>query len=308
MGSLTPNSVQELEFEQRDVEVFRIPDARTRVDTVKNYFFPRLEVLLREALEQVKVAYSVDPYPLTSFVYHPSPRRTTKQTLSGQFFAAMGIAGKRRADRELTIQTPSGGYLSFHPAHLEFEVNSEGSIAVGLQPFRYQVAPAFVEWVSELCRQNQSTLGPALSLVPMSYTNAGLLRSLPEALEDCKLDPRAFLLFSPQHYFPATYERGLKDLIIAFVVLYPLLEATIWKGEGKQPQLRKLLEKLPAWLEIFEGAETRNEDENVASSVAPEIPELDPYRFVRAGVWWSVLARREKGDRQIILDMVKILR
>ena len=41
-------------FESRDVEIFNIPDTKTKLDTLQNYFFPRLQRLLDIALLLVR--------------------------------------------------------------------------------------------------------------------------------------------------------------------------------------------------------------------------------------------------------------
>gem|GEM_PF-4347970 len=39
-------SQEKLLFEREDLATFKIPDVRTRLDTIQNYFFPRLDILL----------------------------------------------------------------------------------------------------------------------------------------------------------------------------------------------------------------------------------------------------------------------
>ena len=68
-------TVSEIIFEQRDSEIFKIPDTRTRLDTLQNYFFPRLEVLLRHTLDVIQTVYDVNLYERMTFVYAPSHRK-----------------------------------------------------------------------------------------------------------------------------------------------------------------------------------------------------------------------------------------
>lgn len=102
-------------FEQHEVEIFHTAVAPTRANTVQNYFFSRLAIMLREGVEQVKTAYCEDPCRVTNFVYPAPPRRTLKQTTAEQFFTYMRIASKERIGRQLTIPTRPGGPLSYPP-------------------------------------------------------------------------------------------------------------------------------------------------------------------------------------------------
>lgn len=46
-------------FESRDVEIFNIPDTKTKLNTLQNYFFPRLQRLLDMALLLVREIYKL---------------------------------------------------------------------------------------------------------------------------------------------------------------------------------------------------------------------------------------------------------
>ena len=61
------NTTEALIFESRDTEIFSIPDTKTKLNTLQNYFFPRLKRLLDEALLQVKEAYQIDPFERYNF-------------------------------------------------------------------------------------------------------------------------------------------------------------------------------------------------------------------------------------------------
>ncbi len=88
-------------------------------------------------------------------------------------------------------------------------------------------------------------------------------------------------------------DRGLWRSILCFVALYPLLDAFNAIGEGEVPELPKMLEKLKRW-HLTNEPDEENEDAdelNMGSNELSQIPELDSYTFIRAGVWWSVLAK-----------------
>jgi hypothetical protein len=66
--------LSEIIFEPQDSEIFKIPDVKTRIATLQNYFFPRMEMLLRHTLKCVQEVYEVNPYERMTFAYRPSNR------------------------------------------------------------------------------------------------------------------------------------------------------------------------------------------------------------------------------------------
>jgi hypothetical protein len=52
--------IHELRFEEKDAEIFKIADTTTRLDTLQNYFFPRLEVLLQDTVALVQDIYGIN--------------------------------------------------------------------------------------------------------------------------------------------------------------------------------------------------------------------------------------------------------
>ena len=73
------HNISEVIFEERDTQIFKIPDTKTRLSTLQNYFFPRLETLLRYTLGVVAQVYEVNPYERMTFVYCPSHRTKAKE-------------------------------------------------------------------------------------------------------------------------------------------------------------------------------------------------------------------------------------
>lgn len=49
-------------FEDKDLAIFKIPDVKTRLNTIQNYFFPRLDKLLIQTVELIQEIYDVNPY------------------------------------------------------------------------------------------------------------------------------------------------------------------------------------------------------------------------------------------------------
>ena len=102
-------------FESRDIEIFNIPDTKTKLNTLQNYFFPRLQRLLDVALLLIKEVYKIDPLERYTFVYRPSHRKDAKVN-ADYSEVYIGIGGRRNTKRQLKIKRPDGKAYSFHPS------------------------------------------------------------------------------------------------------------------------------------------------------------------------------------------------
>ena len=95
-------NIASIVFEERDVQIFNIPDIKTKLSTLQNYFFPRLEILLRYTLDIVQDVYGVNPYEKMTFVYCPSHRKNAKENKGGQSIddaaKALNLEVKRATD------------------------------------------------------------------------------------------------------------------------------------------------------------------------------------------------------------------
>jgi hypothetical protein len=203
------------------------------------------------------------------------------------------LSGKRRIDRELTIKHRNGKAFFFHPTYLTYNIELDGTLSVDLRPFCYDVDSEFISAVTRLYQQNFAALSPILGMNFISHNRASEFIDLKDAFMCEKEDVNRILLFSPSYYFPVDAKRGLGELVMAFVSLYPLLDSFVSIGEGESPRLPEMLDKFKSWY-LADELEDENEDEAQAeleSINVSSMPEIDSYTFVRAGLWWSVLAR-----------------
>jgi hypothetical protein len=288
------HNINEVIFEEIDTEIFNIPDTKTKLSTLQNYFFPRLETLLRYTLDVVALVYDVNPYERMTFAYSPSHRDKAKEN-KDYGFVHIGIIAKR-GDKPLKILKRNGQPFFLHPTYLTFKVFPSGTIHAELMPFRQGVDDAYVARISQLFAKYSDVLMPLLSAVHISHTTYNPefeVLPLHQAIVPDEVGSDAIRLMSPKYYFPVSPGRGLSELIIAFILLYALAESFICIGEGREPQLENRLEKFKEFYVDLKKAENdieteESEEEDFDSS---EMPELDSYSFVRAGKWWAVLAR-----------------
>ncbi|MEG5172327.1 HNH endonuclease [Microcoleus sp. B3-D7] len=288
------HNINEVIFEERDTQIFNIPDTKTRLSTLQNYFFPRLETLLRYTLDVVAQVYDVNPYERMTFAYSPSHRDKAKEN-KDYGFVHIGIIAKR-GEKPLKILKRNGQPFFHHPTYLTFKVFPSGTIHAELMPFRQGVDDAYVARISQLVAKYSEVLMPLLSVARISHTTYNPefeVLPLHQAIVPDEISAYGIRLISPKYYFPVRRGRGLYEIVIAFILLYALGESFIFIGEGREPQLKNRLEQFKEFYLDSRNPETdieteETEEEDFDSS---EMPELDSYSFVRAGKWWTVLAR-----------------
>jgi len=293
-----PLSIDEVIFEERDLQIFNIPDTKTKLSTLQNYFFPRLEILLTHTLGHVAEVYDLNPYETMTFVYSPSHREKAKQNTDFGY-VHIGVGGKRRNDRQLKIIKKDGKPFTLHVSYLTFKVLPTGTMHVELMPFRQNVDDAHVAEIANLIEKHRDILYPLLSLAHISHqSDQSFCELLPlnEAITPDEIGVFGIKLVSSKYYFPVDLDRGLYELMLAFILLYALEESFIRIAEGEEPNLEFMLQQFKEWYINLHTPEVTaeeelEEEEYTEVETAIEIPEIDSYSFVRAGRWWEVLAR-----------------
>jgi len=287
---MKPTSIDDVVLELKDIEIFKIPDTKTRIATVQNYFFPRLEILLRFTLEMIREIYDVNPYEKMTFVYYPSNRPTARENQDFHW-VHIGLSGKRMVSRELKFKRRDGKAFRLHPTYLTYIIDFEGSIHVEFLPFRQYVSSEFISAVADLYKENHDALSPIFNLHQISHDRNSDLVDLKDAFVGEKEEVNTNFFYSPTYYFPVSMDRGLWRSILCFTALYPLLDAFNALGEGETPRLPEMLDKLKAWHLAYEPDDENEEELQEEHVEVHNVPELESYTYVRAGTWWRVLAR-----------------
>ncbi|MBD2148679.1 HNH endonuclease [Pseudanabaena sp. FACHB-1277] len=258
MAIIHPSTVNEIEFDKQDIEVFKIPDVKERIAALQNHFFPRLELLVKDSVELIKGIYGVVPYERMTDVYTPS-NRTNAATNKLHGLVHVGLSGKRRSskkDQPLAIKNASGKQIYIHPAYLTFDVLSQGCIRVVFQPFSTSVEPSFVSKVRQEMQSNIEMINTLFSDFEIYY-NSNIAENSDDfyklidtkrfGLPDGK-DIHSLYFCTGAYFFPANFENELWNLKLAFVCLYPLLDLFISIGDGREPRLAEMLNKFNEWI------------------------------------------------------------
>ena len=270
-------------FESRDIEIFNIPDTKTKLNTLQNYFFPRLQRLLDMALLLIKDIYKIDPLEKYTIIYRPSHRKDAKiNTNYNEVY--IGISGRRNAKRQLKIKRPDGASYSFHPSYLYFKVLPTGEMNVEFSPFRHYVDDSYVERVKTFLTENYSLFSGIMNSGKFSYEGGDDFTPITDNLKD----EYGFQISSANYYFPIDNQAAIQELALAFTLLFPILDACYDIAEGNTHTFKTHFDNFKTWLI---NAENQEYEEVDLDETAPQLPELDSYKFIRDRRWYQVLMR-----------------
>lgn len=273
----------DLQFEARDTEIFIIPETKTKLNTLQNYFFPRLQKLLDTALAEVKKAYQLDVFDRYTFIYSPSHRKEAKNNKDTDK-VLIGLCGRRDVNRKLTLTRPDGKPYAFYPATLVFEVTNTGQMSADVNPFNHLDDKYFWK-LKRYLRDHIDSFSALLNeggLSYISHTKQQLIQPLNRLLKN----EYYFYIQSSLHYLPITNPLAINKLVESYVFLFPILDLCTSLADGSKPNFPHHVQLLSNWLK------NRQEATPILPNIESlELPELDSYQFVRAGLWYQVLAR-----------------
>jgi hypothetical protein len=103
--AMQPIKIADIRFEAKDVEIFSIPDTKTRLDTLQNYFFLRLEGLVHDTVDLIQEIYGVHPYERMTITYRPSHRAKARRNVD---YGEVHIGLRGRWDRSEPLAAFAG--------------------------------------------------------------------------------------------------------------------------------------------------------------------------------------------------------
>jgi hypothetical protein len=313
---IKPENIEDIQFEKRDLEVFDIPDPKTRISTVRNYFFPRIEDVLVDAIDLIRDIYELDPFEKMSFERRPANRMEAKNNQPFEE-VRIGLSGKRQNFRELSVTKKDGSPYALYPSILSFELDKSGALRVILYPYVRSVDKIYKTKIRDLLLANKDLLEKIFNYAGIeliSYDNKYNENYFFTFTEFAKNMPDGDGHFKTRDRFvPITWETGLYDLRNALIALYPLLDAFVAVADGPTDNLSDNLNDLLLKYINFEKnfnqglyeEEEDNEEEgddndwdNDEENEKRHSPEegknyldLDNYSLLRPGVRWQVLMR-----------------
>ena len=305
---MAKSSIRELAFDLIDIEIFKIPDSKTRLNTLQKYFFPRLEILMDNTLELVQNVYQLNPYENISFSYRPRHRQNSKSPIDRWGDVYLGILGRKIPGKKTTLKNKNGKFYSYYFGNLAFYINPEGCISTEFFGCSFDAAQNldFYRDLKSIFNNNFRDLQSILMMNHLSCNSYFQLIDFCDWLDEENSLSRSMNgeldigFFSDLYYFPLSSNRGLKRLNLAFIALYPIFNSIRLLQQGKPCRdisliMTNMLSKYKIWCneggyhsEFYEQVSSDEAFENIEEK---DLPKLDSYTFTRAGLWWDVLAR-----------------
>lgn len=206
-----------LEFEAGDEGVFAITDPKSRARSLRQYFFPKLNVLLNSARSLITDIYGVTALASFTEAQRPKPKDGAEETTSFET-VHLGLTGVR-VDSGLRLSNASGNPVQYGVSHLWFEVLRRGTIAVTFYPIVYGKDPKFDKRVSTALQQYEGAL---CSMCGATYVSNSAYLSLAPFSESISAEHlRGIAFFSQGVDFPVSEDNGLRRLVATFAALFP---------------------------------------------------------------------------------------
>ena len=237
----------ELRFDVSDLEAFKIRNARSRGDSVKEVFFPRLRQLIKTTVTRIAAMYGDGVASGYSCISHPQYRSTTRSPKFDNY-VSYGLSRNRGAG-PLQVKHDDGSPYHFASARLRFiirpsEPRSEdesGSMWVSLWT-HHTIFNQISAQAQQVIAGFENEIGSLFDRCDISpYDEEGDLElSSTDALR--RMGALNHLGFrSAPRPFPLSPNEGLDTLVDAFAQLFPLFDVVTRCESGEPPRLKSLL-------------------------------------------------------------------
>jgi hypothetical protein len=240
---------------------------------------------MKDSLSLIEKNYGIDPSIGMGNLASPNNRKDAAKN-TGADLVRVGISGKRRDKNQLplTIKNAKGNDIYIHPAILAFDIYPEGCMTVVFSPFSFSVNSSFV---AEVCQEIQSNF----ELFNIIFTNIGIYYNLPDDeysndfnylinIKNFNLSNKSNVrntpLFFEPCFFPVDFNTHLKQLQLAFLGMYPLLDLFVSIADGKQTRFPEMLNKFYDWYLQEESVNTRDSSNDDLEDFASELITLVP--------------------------------
>jgi len=280
MSLIKPTHVNDIEFDENDIEIFNIPDVKERITKLREHFFPRLELLVNDCLELVKQVYGIEPFAQKPNVHSPG-----KSSNKEYGVASVGLSGKRRnstKDKPLAIKNADGKSIYIHPSILTFDVLEQGCIRVVFHPFLVSIESNFVAKVRQEMLDNIDLLNDNFMAFEICYTSKSVENStdFPELVNTKRFnlpdsqDIQSLHFHTNAFFFPTNFDDELHILKLAFVALYPLLDLFVSIGDGRESRFSEMLNQFHDWHFENLSQDTQNQDDETINNIESELIAL----------------------------------
>ncbi len=304
MAIVNPTNVGEVCFDRDDLEILSQKEiSKSYIQKIQQAFFPRLKLLVESAITEVEKVYGLNPNEKMSLVFHPNPRKSTENPKINLHGITVGISGKRKTSRSLTVKRKSGKPYFFHRAWLSFTIDFDGFIGIDL--ILGDVDRESTAVISTLFLENVGTLSKVFERGYITYNENE--KPLQEILSSNYIEERGVFVYSLGNKFPVDFDSGIYDQIISFIALYPLIDSLIDMGEGNAPNLPSLLNKFLSWCDENKISEVENElEDDEMTETLPDIDEMS-ISVQEGSKHWRTHLRRERNPKIVQAKKAHVL-
>jgi hypothetical protein len=235
--------VSEVSFAHGDEDVFDIQDARTRARALRQYFFPKLNVLLNSGRALISEIYGAEALMHFTEAQSPKPKDGAEDTTAFDK-AHLGLVGER-VESGLKLKGSNGKPVQYGISHLWFEVFQRGTIGVTFYPMIYGKDSRFEKLVAKELGAFEDffcTVCGATFTTNAVYMGLG---SFSDALVPEHL--RKYAFYSIGAEFPVGPENGLRRLVVTFAALFPFQKLITDLSMGNDTTIDKDLNAFQAW-------------------------------------------------------------
>lgn len=93
-------NLEKIEFDRDDQSLFQIDDLRLKADAIRYSILPRLNLLLNQAILQIKMVYDIEVFDDSHITQSPNFRIKRSNNLEVDYkWAAAGISGKWKKEK-----------------------------------------------------------------------------------------------------------------------------------------------------------------------------------------------------------------
>lgn len=242
-AALWEEMLREVSFAHGDEDVFDIHDAKTRARALRQYFFPKLNVLLNSGRALISEVYGADALTHFTEAQSPKPKDGAEDTTAVDK-AHLGLVGQR-IESGLKLKGANGKPVQYGISHLWFEVFSRGTIGVTFYPMIYGKDPRFGKLVAKKLGAFEDffcTVCGATFVTNAAYMG---LSSFSDALDPEHL--RNYAFYSAGADFPAGPDSGLRRLVATFGALFPFQKLVTDLSMGNDTTIDRDLDAFQAW-------------------------------------------------------------
>jgi len=223
------NSHQTLLFTQEDAALFSIDDAQLKADALRYDVLPRLEILLRDAIQQINEVYSADPLEHSTLALLPGFRTNRRKSGVTHHYTSCsaGITGKRSIEWSGAIRK-DGSAAKVFPYRLSFELGPEGLITAFYSWFDKPLTIPSKQRFIGVIQDNWDTISQLLRIGDMSLSPCyadvlSIKQNLAHLVED---DDASISITSRIQPLPVSIpSNGV--LVRCFLLLFPIYDAMI---------------------------------------------------------------------------------